>query len=105
MNIQITARKFKAHSTLKEFVKDEISSLEKFNDDIISADVILSFQNNQNSIKKAEIVLNIPGQILNAADQTDEFKTSVSSSVEKLRRQLETIKSKRQVKPDDKYRS
>ena len=105
MNIQITARKFKAHHTLKEFVKDEISSLEKFNDDIISADVILSFQNNQNSIKKAEIVLNIPGQILNAADQTDEFKTSVSSSVEKLRRQLETIKSKRQVKPDDKYRS
>ena len=105
MNIQITARKFKAHSTLKEFVKDEISSLEKFNDDIISADVILSFQNNQNSIKKAEIVLNIPGQILNAADQTDEFKTSVSSSVEKLRRQLETIKSKRHVKPDDKYRS
>jgi putative sigma-54 modulation protein len=98
MNIQITARKFKAHPTLKEFVKDEISSLEKFNDDIISADVILSFQNNQNSIKKAEIVLNIPGQILNAADQTDEFKTSITSATEKLRRQLETIKSKRASK-------
>ncbi len=24
MNIQITARKFKAHDTLKEFIKDEI---------------------------------------------------------------------------------
>jgi putative sigma-54 modulation protein len=98
MNIQITARKFKAHPTLKEFIKDEISSLEKFNDSIISADVILSFQNNQNSIKKAEIVLNIPGQILNAADQTEDFKASINSATEKLRRQLETIKSKRASK-------
>jgi putative sigma-54 modulation protein len=95
MNIQITARKFKAHDTLKEFIKDEISSLEKFNDDIISADVILSYQNNSNSIKKVEVVLNIPGQTLNAADQTEDFKTAVVSVTEKLRRQLETIKSKR----------
>lgn len=95
MNIQITARKFKAHETLKEYIKDEITSLEKFNDDIIGADVILSYQNNQNSIKKAEIVLNIPGQTLNAADESEEFKVAVSSATEKLRRQLETIKSKR----------
>ena len=95
MNIQITARKFKAHETLKEYIKDEITSLEKFNDDIIGADVILSYQNNQNSIKKAEIILNIPGQTLNAADESEEFKVAVSSATEKLRRQLETIKSKR----------
>ncbi|MCK7524317.1 MAG: ribosome-associated translation inhibitor RaiA [Ignavibacteriales bacterium] len=73
MNIQITARKFKAHDTLKEFIKDELSSLEKFNDGIISADVILSYQNNANSIKKVEVVLNIPGQTLNAADQTEDL--------------------------------
>ena len=95
MNIQITARKFKAHDTLKEYIKDELSSLEKFNDDIISADVILSYQNNSNSIKKVEVVLNIPGQTLNAADQTEDYKTAVNSVTEKLRRQLETIKSKR----------
>ncbi len=95
MNIQITARKFKAHDTLKEFIKDEISSLAKFNDDIISSDVILSYQNNSNSIKKVEVVLNIPGQTLNAADQTEDFKTAIVSVTEKLRRQLETIKSKR----------
>ena len=104
MNIQITARKFKAHDTLKEFIKDELSSLDKFNDEIIGADVILSFQNSQNSIKKAEVVLNIPGQSLNAADETEDFKTSIISITEKLRRQLETIKSKRQKRPDDKDR-
>jgi putative sigma-54 modulation protein len=104
MNIQITARKFKAHDTLKEFIKDELSSLDKFNDEIIGADVILSFQNSQNSIKKAEVVLNIPGQTLNAADETEDFKTSIISTTEKLRRQLERIKSKRQQRPDDKDR-
>ena len=104
MNIQITARKFKAHDTLKEFIKDELSSLDKFNDEIIGADVILSFQNSRNSIKKAEVVLNIPGQTLNAADETEDFKTSIISTTEKLRRQLERIKSKRQQRPDDKDR-
>jgi putative sigma-54 modulation protein len=104
MNIQITARKFKAHHTLKEFIKDELSSLDKFNDEIIGADVILSFQNSQNSIKKAEVVLNIPGQTLNAADETEDFKTSIISITEKLRRQLEKIKSKRHQRPDDKDR-
>jgi putative sigma-54 modulation protein len=98
MNIQITARKFKAHDTLKEYIKDELSLLEKFNDDIISADVILSYQNNSNSIKKVEVVLNIPGQTLNAADQTEDFKTATVSVTEKLRRQLETVKSKRASK-------
>jgi putative sigma-54 modulation protein len=104
MNIQITARKFKAHDTLKEFIKDELSSLDKFNDEIIGADVILSFQNSQNSVKKAEVVLNIPGQTLNATDETEDFKTSIISITEKLRRQLETIKSKRHQRPDDKDR-
>jgi len=95
MNIQITARKFKAHPTLKDFIEGEISSLKKCNDDILGADVKLSFQNNQNSIKKAEIVLNIPGQVLTAADQTEDFKTAVTSATEKLRKQLITLKSKR----------
>jgi putative sigma-54 modulation protein len=98
MNIQITARKFKAHPTLKDFIEGEISSLNKFNDDIIDADVILSFQNNQNSVKKAEIILNIPGQTLTATDQTEDFKTSVTSATEKLKKQLVTIKSKKVAK-------
>lgn len=95
MNIKITARKFKAHSTLKDFITDEISSLGKFNDDILGADVILSYQNNQNSVKKAEIILSIPGQTLSAADQTEDFKASVTSAIEKLKKQLTTIKSKK----------
>ena len=96
MNIIITARKFKARETLKDYIKDEVKSLLKFNDSILSADVILSFQNSHESVKKAEITLHIPGQTLIAAEETDEFTKSVSAVVAKLLRQLKTLKSKRQ---------
>ncbi len=95
MNVTITARKFKARDSLKSFISDEVSSLLKYNDDILDADVILSYHNSKDSIKVAEITLRIPGQSLNATDFSDEFERSVSSTVEKLTRQLKTIKSKR----------
>jgi len=95
MNITITARKFKAHDTLKTFIKDEVSSLEKFYDGILSADVILSYQKAKEDLKTAEIIVKIPGQILNAAHETDDFKKSVTVSVEKLTRQLDKTKSKK----------
>jgi len=98
MNITITARKFKARETLKDHVKDEVKSLLKFNDDIISADVILSYQNSHDSVKKAEISLRIPGQVLVATEETDEFTKSVSATTQKLLRQLKKLKSKRKTR-------
>lgn len=95
MNISITARKFKAHDTLKEYITSEISSLAKYFDDIMNADVILSYRNNKDSIKNAEIILRVPGQTLNATEESDDFKKSVSSAVEKLERQLRKLKTKR----------
>jgi putative sigma-54 modulation protein len=95
MNIIITARKFKARETLKDHIKDEVKSLLKINDNIISAEIILSFQNSHDSLKKVEINLRIPGQTLVAAEETDEFTKSVSVAVAKLLRQLKTLKSKR----------
>lgn len=95
MNITITARKFKARETLKDFVKDEFKSLLKINDAIISADVILSYQNSHESIKKSEITIHIPGQTFVATEESEEFTKSVTVAVEKLLRQLKTLKSKR----------
>jgi putative sigma-54 modulation protein len=95
MNIKITARKFKAHDSLKDYIKAELHLLEKYSDDLLSADVILSYQNNLNSLKTAEIILKIPHQVLKAKVETEDFKKSVSAAVEKLRAQLNTVKSKR----------
>ena len=95
MNITITARKFKARETLKDYINEEVKSLIRFNEDIINADVILSYQNSKENIKTAEITLHIPGQTFIATFDSDEFEKSVSATVEKLSRQLKTLKSKR----------
>jgi putative sigma-54 modulation protein len=95
MNVQITARKFKARETLKDFITNEIQSLKKYNDDILTADVVLSFQNSKDSIKTAEITVHVPGQTLFATENSDEFEKSVNASIEKLTRQLKKLKTKR----------
>ncbi len=94
MNVTITSRKFKARDILKDFITAEVKSLEKFYDKIMSADVILSYQNTRDSIKIAEIIVQVPGQTLTAKEESDEYKKAVSIAVEKLSRQLEKIKSK-----------
>ncbi|RPI72323.1 MAG: ribosome-associated translation inhibitor RaiA [Ignavibacteriales bacterium] len=95
MNILITARKFKARQTLKDFINSEVTSLKKYNDDILSADVKLSYLNSKDSVKSAEIILQVPGQILSATEETDEFEKSISSAVEKLSRQLKKLKTRK----------
>jgi ribosome hibernation promoting factor len=98
MNISITARKFKARQTLKDFIHDEVMGLKKYNDDILSADIILSYLNSKDSLKSAEIILQVPGQTLSANKESSEFEKSVSASVEKLSRQLRKLKTKRTSK-------
>lgn len=95
MNIKITSRKFKAHDSLKDFIKDEVSTLEKYNDEIHDVDVILHFQNVNNSIKIAEIILKVPGTVLKAKEESEEFTKSISAAVGKLVRQLKKLKTKR----------
>jgi len=94
MNIKITARKFKAHQTLKEFVSNEISSLEKYYDNIMNAEVVLSYTKPNNSVKNAEIILQIPGQTLKAKEESDDFNKSIASSVNKIKSQLKKFRSK-----------
>ena len=94
MNIKITARKFKAHQTLKDFISDEVSSLQKYYDNIMNVEVILSYIRPNNSVKNAEIILHIPGQTLKAKQESDDFNKSVASSVNKLKTQLKKFRSK-----------
>ena len=98
MNISITARRFKAHETLKDFIRDELSSLNKYSEDILNAEVILSYLNSRESIKTAEINLTIPGHIITAREDTDDFKKSVIAASEKVTRQLKKIKTRKTVR-------
>jgi putative sigma-54 modulation protein len=94
MNITITSRKFKARETLKEFIRDEVSALERFNDRISGAEVILSYQGIKDSIKSVEIILRIPGQTLTATEMSDDYQKSTVAVIEKIESQLGKIKQK-----------
>ncbi len=98
MNVKITARKFKAHSTLKDFITSEIETLNKYNDNILDVDVILSFQNSNNSVKTVEMILKVPGQLMTATESSDDFKKSAAAVVEKLSKQLQKLKTKRSAR-------
>ncbi len=95
MKVTITARKFKAREELKDFILAEVDSLDKFQDEILDMEVILSFQHQKGSIKIAELIVKIPGQILTSSDESEEFEISVRGAVNKMERQLQKIKSKR----------
>ena len=94
MNIQITSRKFRAKDSLKLFISDEVKSLERFNDQIREANVILSFMHQKDSVKTAEINLKLPGKTITVNETTDDFYKSINSATGKLARVLKKIKTK-----------
>ncbi|MBL1211955.1 MAG: ribosome-associated translation inhibitor RaiA [Ignavibacteriae bacterium] len=98
MNINITSRKFKAKDSLKDHINAEVNALTKFNDDIMEANVVLSFINPKDSIKEAEIILQLPGKLLSVSESTDDFYKSVSGAATKLERKLKKVKSKKLAK-------
>lgn len=99
MNIRITSRKFKSKDSLNNFIRDEVKSLEKFNDQILDVKVILSFTHLKDSIKSSEITLRIPGKTITVSTESDEFEKSVPIAIEKIRKQLRKIKTKRLTRP------
>ncbi len=95
MNVQITSRKFRASVTLKSEIKTKLATLEKFNSDILDANVILSYTHLKDSIKMVEITLNVPGKVITAKEEDDEYLKALTKVMTKLERQLKKLKSKR----------
>lgn len=94
IKVNITSRHFKAHDTLQEYIKSEIDSLSKYNEDIIYADVILSFEKAVNSIKYCEILIKLGSKDLMAKESSDDFVKSVDKAVNKIETQILKIKDK-----------
>lgn len=95
MNIQITSRKFRAKDSLKDYIKEEIKRLERYNDKIMDVNVVLSFTHLVDSIKQVEMTVKVPGKIVSVSNESEEFEKSVSGAIEKVIKQLKKIKTKR----------
>ncbi len=95
MNVQITSRKFKAKDSLKDFIKKELKTLEKYHDEILEANVVLYYTHLKDSIKSAEILIQVPGKSFVAEVSSDDFQISVHGCIQKLERQLKNYKTKK----------
>lgn len=98
MNITITARHFKAHDTLKEYIVESLSKITKYYDGIISVEVVLSYEKATQSVKMAELIVNVHGAVLKAAEKSGDFVKSFDAAVAKIERQVMKYKSKQREK-------
>jgi len=98
MQFHFTARKFKAHATLREHASEAVSRLPKYYDGIVRGDVILGFERSSNSVKWAEVTLHVHGTVLTARETSEDFVKSIDMAMEKIERQLSKYKSRVRVK-------
>lgn len=101
IKVNITSRHFKAHETLLEYVKSEIESLEKYHEEILHADVILSFEKAVNSIKNCEINVKLRDKMLISKESSDDFVKSIDSAVDKIESQILKYKDKHKAEKHD----
>jgi len=92
MRVSFTARHYKPSKRLKDFATNEVQSLEKFYDAIISCEIILDYQKD---IQIAEVNVLVHGQNLTVVEKTDDVYKSIDKAVEKMGRQLKKYKEKK----------
>ena len=94
IKINITSRHFKAHETLQDYIKNEIETLSKYQEEILHADVILSYEKAVNSIKSCEINVKLRDKILAASESSDDYNKSIDKAIDKIETQLLKYKDK-----------
>ena len=95
MNLNITARHFKAPESIKSFTENEVARLEKYYDGIIEGEAILAAEK---QTQVAEIILKVYGQTLAATEKSENIQKSITLAVNKLERQLKKYKAKHRQK-------
>lgn len=101
IKVNITSRHFKAHETILEYIQTQIESLTKYHEDILHADVILSYEKSVNSVKNCEISLKLRDKTLTAKESNDDFVKSVDKAVNKIESQLLKYKDKHKTMKHD----
>lgn len=102
MDINFTARRFRAHPEIKAHALEEVKKLERLYNGIVKADVILYYERGTNSVKTAEINLHVYGGILSARERSGDYIKAINGVIEKLEVQLKKYKSK--LKEKDKFK-
>jgi putative sigma-54 modulation protein len=95
MNIQIHSLRFDADKKLLDFVSQKVNKLSQFSDDIVSAEVFLRLDNDEEKENKVtEIKVEYPGGPLFARKQSKTFEESTDLVIAALKRQIVKQKGK-----------
>lgn len=92
MNLTITARRFKAHDSLKDLITDKMNKLKTFYDDIIDCEVILS---NEKDTEIAEVRLKLDFDTVVLKEASDSYYKSIELISDRMQVKLKRLKGKR----------
>ena len=93
MNIQFTARHFKARQELQQFAEETVTGLSHLYDGIVTADIVLEEEPHGDG-RMAEISLLVYKDKLFAKESSNDFVQSINACADKLERQLTRYKDK-----------
>jgi len=86
---------FNADKELMKFAEEKVSTLTKFHDKIVDAEVFLKVQKTSDKENKiTEVKINIPGKELIVKRETKTFEEGLTAAVDNLKRQLKRTKEK-----------
>jgi putative sigma-54 modulation protein len=96
MQINIRGKNIQLTESLRNYAEEKVSKLEKFYDQVASADVSLIVEKNRNveETHKVEITLRANGMIIRGEESTISMYSSIDVAVDKLERQLKKYKQK-----------
>ncbi len=95
MDIKINAVGFSASAQLEDFIQKKLAKLEKYNDAILSVEVALKLEKDDNLENKvAEVNVSIKGQDVFAKKNAKKFEEAIDELYDVIKRQLVKIKEK-----------
>ena len=97
MQMQVTARHFKANDELHSYVTQHVDKLQRYYDGITNARVVLELlptQANGSPVCTAEISLNVYKQMLTAREEASSHEEAVNQCIGNLKRQVKRYKDK-----------
>ncbi len=99
LNVQVYGRNIEVTDRILDYAKKKVSKLDRFLNDIDEARVDLAYNKSARSAadrQVAQITVRGKGYILRAEERSDDVFTAMDSALEKLQRQMERYKGKRQ---------
>lgn len=91
MNIAITTRGYKAPDRLKKYLREKIGRLDRFADQILGIDAVLSYEKLDQVV---EFKLKLANKLIIVKERSDDIFKSIDLAIDNMERQVVKIKSK-----------